>query len=136
MNSKETNIEQNKKEVTGELTSERTRDRRVYSPKVDIWENEEGLKMYVEMPGTDEQNVNITLEKNVLTMEGRVDLPDISNHRIGHAEYGVGDYSRSFTLSDEIDKDKISASMQDGVLVLELPKAEPAKARKITIKSS
>ena len=69
-----------------------------------------------------------------MTITGCV-KPEISNgHKLVYAEYDTGDYQRAFTLSNEIDIDKIEASVQNGVLRLSLPKAEAAKPRKIEVK--
>lgn len=128
-------VEAEKQEITTEGT-ERTRARRAYIPRVDIYETEDALVMLADMPGVDENSVDITLEKNVLSINGYVEPAQPDNYSLAYAEYGVGDYQRSFTLSDEIDRDKIEAIVQNGVLRLHLPKAGPAKTRKITVKAS
>ena len=128
-------VEAEKQEITTEST-ERTRARRAYIPRVDIYETEDALFMLADMPGVDENSVDITLEKNVLSINGYVEPAQPDNYSLAYAEYGVGDYQRSFTLSDEIDRDKIEAIVQNGVLRLQLPKAGPAKTRKITVKAN
>ena len=128
-------VEAEKQEITTE-GAERTRTRRAYIPRVDIYETEDALFMLADMPGVDENSVDITLEKNVLSINGYVEPAQPDNYSLAYAEYGVGDYQRSFTLSDEIDRDKIEAIVQNGVLRLHLPKAGPAKTRKITVKAS
>jgi HSP20 family molecular chaperone IbpA len=122
-----------KKEAELKEGVERTRSKKLYTPPVDITEEKDSLFLIADMPGVDEHSVDITLEKNVLTIYGRVepDVPD--NHRLVSAEYGIGDYQRTFTLSDEIDREKIQASVKNGVLRLTLPKAEAAKTRKIPV---
>ena len=85
------------------------------------------------MPGVDEKSVDITLEKELLTIYGRVEPEVPEKHSLAIAEYGVGDYRRTFTISSEIDRDHIEASVKDGVLKLVLPKAESAKTRKIPV---
>ena len=124
------------KELNREAASQRTRDRQVYTPRVDIFENADGLELLVELPGADESSVNVTLDKSVLRIEAEVEPPAYEGFRLVSAEYGVGDYSRSFNLSEEIDRERIQARMKDGVLRLSLSKVEPAKARKITIQAS
>jgi HSP20 family protein len=114
---------------------ERTRDSRTYIPSVDIYETNENLFLLADMPGTDESRVNITLEKDILTIEAGVDENIYSQRKATYAEYGIGDYYRQFTLSDEIDREKIEASMKDGVLKVVLPKSEPVKTRKIAIQA-
>ena len=124
-----------KKETEGKEGVERTRSKKLYAPLVDIIEEKDNLFLIADMPGVDENSVDITLEKNLLTIYGAVE-PDIpENHRLVSAEYGIGDYQRTFTLSDEIDRGKIEARVKNGVLRLTLPKAEEARTRKIKVKA-
>jgi HSP20 family molecular chaperone IbpA len=116
-------------------TVERTRSQRVFVPRVDIFENDDAILLYADMPGVDEKSIDITLEKNILTIEGCVCDETMEGYELSYMEYDVGDYRRSFTLSDVIDRDKIEATVRNGVLKLTLPKAEPAKARKINVVS-
>ena len=88
------------------------------------------------MPGVDEKSIDITLEKSVLTLLGRVEQETHEGYCAAYVEYEAGDYERAFTLSDEIDRDRIEASVKNGVLRLTLPKAEPVKLRKINVKSA
>jgi len=80
--------------------------------------------------------VDITLERRVLTIRGRNAAGDPAGYRRVYDEYADGDYERVFTLSENIDRDRIEATLKDGVLHLVLPKAETAKARKIELKSN
>jgi len=114
---------------------ERTRRRRTFRPPVDIVESERAIVLHVDLPGVDEQHVNVSLDRNVLTIEGSVSWQEPETHELVYREYAVGDYVRSFTLSDEIDRDKIEAVMKNGVLKLTLPKAEPPEAKKITVRA-
>ena len=114
---------------------ERTRARRIYSPSVDIIERDEDIILIADMPGVDDKSVDVTLEKDVLTIYGRVDQEIPEGYRSVYSEYGIGDYERSFTLSDEIDRDRIEASVKNGVLKLILPKADAVKTKKIPVKS-
>jgi HSP20 family protein len=127
-------LEAEKQEVTTVEGTERTHTRRVYVPRVDIYETDEAITMLADMPGVDEKAVDITLDKNVLTINGEVETARPDTYSLAYAEYEVGDYTRSFTLSNEIDQDKIEAGVKNGVLRLTLPKAGPAQTRKITIK--
>jgi HSP20 family molecular chaperone IbpA len=128
-------LEAEKQEITTEGV-ERTRARRAYVPRVDIYETDDAIVILTDMPGVDENSVDITLEKNVLSINGYVEPVQPDNYSLAYAEYDMGDYQRSFTLSDEIDRDKIEAVVKNGVLRLQLPKAGPAKTRKITVKAS
>jgi len=121
------------REVQTTLETEPTRDRKIYVPPVDIIENTDAILLIADMPGVDEKNVDITLEKGVLTISGIIEPDERAGYRITYAEYDIGDYQRSFSISDEIDNDKIRATVKDGVLRLTLPKAEPAKPKKIAV---
>jgi HSP20 family protein len=122
-----------KKEMEKVDRIERTRSARVYTPNVDIVERKDDILLLADMPAADESSIDITLDKNVLTIYGRVDFMPPENMRLIQAGYGIGDYQRSFTLSDEIDRDKIKAKMKNGVLSLVLPKAAAVKTKKIAI---
>lgn len=123
-----------KQEIEPVEGAERTSERRAYIPRVDIYETDEGINLVADMPGVDENSVDIMLEKNVLSIRGTVEDEAPEDYSLAYAEYGVGDYERRFTLSDEIDQENIEASVKNGVLHLHLPKAGPAKARKISVK--
>ena len=124
-----------KKEAEVPESSERTRDRRVYIPSVDILERKDDIILYADMPGVNQTSVDITLEKNELTIHGIVDAEIPERHKLVLAEYGVGDYNRVFTLSDEVDKERIQATVKDGVLKLVLPKITAARTKKITVQA-
>lgn len=113
--------------------TERTKARKVYLPLVDIRETDEALLLTADIPGVDEQGVEVTIEKNVLTLRGMVGAEIPPGFELTYAEYGVGDYERSFTLPGEIDREKIEASIRNGVLTLTLPKLRQAMARKVAV---
>ena len=114
---------------------EGSKARPVYVPRTDIYESKEQLVLLADMPGVQQESVDITLERNVLTIVGRVTSPDVEGYNLTYAEYGVGDFRRVFTLSNEVDRDGIQASMKDGVLKLVLPKSQRAIPKKISIQS-
>jgi len=116
------------------LDTESLRNRPVFIPQVDIVESKDLIMLIADMPGVDEQGIDINLERDVLTINGTVEAPFRKDYRVIHAEYHVGDYRRSFTLTDAIDHNKIEASVKNGVLRLSLPKAEKAKPKKIAVK--
>lgn len=115
---------------------ERIRTGRVYIPRVDIYETDDAVILLADMPGVSEDDVDITLEKNVLTLTGYVEATEREGYGLRYSEYSEGDYERTFALSDEVDRNRIEATMKDGVLKLTLPKAEEVKARKITVRSA
>jgi HSP20 family molecular chaperone IbpA len=122
---------QEKREV--EKPQETTVPARFYQPNTDIFEDEGSLTLVMEMPGVRKENVDITIEKNVLDVEGKIDFTQYQDLEPVYTEYNVGHYKRSFSLSSKIDQGKISAEMDDGLLTLVLPKAEEAKPRTIKI---
>ncbi len=114
---------------------ERTHARRCFVPKADIYETENEIIVLADIPGASEKTLEITLEKNVLSINAFIIPVQSTGYRLAYAEYDEGDYQRSFRLSDEIDRDQIEASINNGVLHLRLPKAAAAKSRKISVKA-
>ena len=98
---------------------EQTRQRRIFNPAVDIIERKEDIVLLADMPGVDEKSVDITLDKNELTLYGSItpDVPD--KHTLYLSEYGLGDYHRVFTLAEAVNRDKIQASVKNGVLKID-----------------
>ena len=99
---------------------------------VDICETKDGLWLWADLPGVDEDSIDLQLDRNVLTIEGRV--PESREQQAAYGEYEVGSFQRKFRFSNEIDSDRIEARMRHGVLELRLPKAEHAKPRRIEIR--
>jgi HSP20 family protein len=123
---------QKKREV--EKKEETTIPARVFLPNADIYETPNELKVVLEMPGIEKNNVEINIEDDVLHVQGRLELSKYSRLQPLYTEYNVGHYARSFQLSSKIEQSKIGAEMKDGVLSLTLPKAEEAKPRTIQVK--
>jgi HSP20 family protein len=115
---------------------EQTRPGAVYSPTTDIFENDNSLTVLADMPGVKAQDLEIDLRENVLTLTGRVTMPESANESDILREYQSGTFFRQFTLSETIDQTKIDAKLTDGVLRLELPKVERAKPRQIAVRTS
>jgi HSP20 family protein len=116
--------------------AERRAQRPVFVPPADIYETNDALVVMCELPGVASDDVDITLERRVLTIRGRGANQQHTGYQHVYTEYSVGDYERVFTLSEDIDRDRIEASATDGVLQLVLPKAPVARARKIELKSA
>ncbi len=129
-------IEKDIQKTENVSAAERVRNVKTFVPRVDIYENKNALYLIADMPGVDEKTVDIALEKNILTLTGRVEEERIAGANLMYSEYEIGDYERVFTLSDEIDRDKIAATVKNGVLRLELPKAEKVKPKKIPIQAA
>jgi HSP20 family molecular chaperone IbpA len=122
-------------EIVPSEGTDRMRERTTFIPRADIYETDEEIVIVVDMPGVTEKTIDITLEKNILTLNSNTDYETPEGHSLAFAEYEVGDYQRSFRLTDQINRDAISAVYKDGVLRLTLPKAEELKTRKISIKT-
>ena len=135
MNRGDKTMQVQQQEDVPEQEMERTHSRRCFVPKADIYETENEIVVLADLPGASENTVNITLERNVLIIDAFIDPVHTTGYDIAYAEYEEGDYKRVFHLSDEIDRDKITASVSDGVLRLQLPKAESVKTRKIAVQS-
>jgi HSP20 family protein len=114
---------------------ERASTRPVLTPAVDIYETRDEIVLTADLPGVDESAVEVTLEQDVLTIEGRMPETPADAHALALQEFHVGDYRRVFTLATEVDRERISAQVKNGVLRLALPKAEPAKAKKIKVQA-
>lgn len=112
---------------------EQTVPGRHYVPTADIFETDEALTVIMEMPGVEKKDVNIALEEDVLRVEGRIDSSKYQGMDPVYTEYMVGHYARGFTLSGKINRDGISAQLDDGVLTLTLPKVKEAMPRRIAI---
>ncbi|PTQ66518.1 Hsp20/alpha crystallin family protein [Celeribacter persicus] len=121
---------------TSTETPETTTGRRIYRPLTDIVETADGMTLMLEMPGVTAEDVDITLEKRVLTIRGKVHTTQPEKLQLAYAEYGEGDFERAFTMSDDFDPDKIGAQLSNGVLTLTLPRAAEAQPKKITVKAS
>lgn len=115
-----------------ELSTENTRPGRVFRPDVDILERPDAYVIHADMPGADQDTVDIHLEKGLLTLTARLVESD-QGPRPLHAEYRSGGYHREFRISEDIDREAVSASMKDGVLELLLPKSAESRPRRITV---
>ncbi len=120
-----------KKELVGK--EEKTVPGRYYVPFADIYETDDALRVVMEIPGVERKDVNVALENDVLRVDARIDFSKYEGMEPVYTEYNVGHYTRSFTLSNKIDQEQISAQLEDGVLTLTLPKAKEAQPRRIQI---
>ncbi len=131
---KDLQLQETEKQEVQESGAERTRARPAFIPRSDIYELDNEIVVVADMPGVDADSVEITLERNTLTINGYVKPTELAGYTPAYAEYREGDYQRSFSLSNEIDQSKIEANMKDGVLYLHLPKVGPT-TRKIAVKT-
>ena len=122
---------QQKREV--EKKQESTIPSRAFMPIADIFETDKALTVILEMPGVDKENVDVSVENDILTIEGRIDYSKYERLQPVYTEYNIGHYVRTFQISSKIQQGEISAELKDGVMTLVLPKAERAKPRKIKV---
>lgn len=120
-----------KKEVA--TASEQTKPGPVFSPEVDIFENEHQIVMLADLPGVKAKDLNIDLRDDTLTIMGDVEYAPPEDEEDVIVEYAMGRYLRQFNLSEVIDQEKIEAKLEDGVLRLILPKVAKVTPRKITV---
>ncbi len=112
---------------------ERTVPGRLYVPPADVWETEDALAVAMEVPGVARDAVAIELKDDVLRVEARVDPARYGGMEPVYTEYGVGHWARAFALPDGVDRERIEARLEDGVLTLTLPKAAEARPRRIAV---
>jgi HSP20 family molecular chaperone IbpA len=123
---------QQKREV--DKAQEPTTPMRAFLPTADIFETEDALTVILEMPGVDRDNIEISVENGMLTVEGKINFKKYEGLQPIYSEYNIGPYRRTFRLSSRVAQDQIRAEMRDGVISLVLPKAEEAKPRRIEVR--
>jgi HSP20 family molecular chaperone IbpA len=122
---------QQKKELVSK--EEKTVPARYYVPPTDIYETDDGLTLVLDLPGVEKKDIDVELENDVLKIEARIDFTKYEGLEPLYTEYNVGHFARAFTLSDKIDRDRIEAELEDGVLTLTLKKSPAAVPRRIPI---
>ncbi|HEY1300509.1 MAG TPA: Hsp20/alpha crystallin family protein [Stellaceae bacterium] len=122
---------QEKKELVSK--DEKTVPARYYVPTTDIFETEDALTVVMELPGVEKKAIDVNVENDVLRIDARIDPTKYDGFDPLYAEYNIGHFARSFTLSNKIDQQQISAELEDGVLTLTLKKAKEALPRRIAI---
>lgn len=115
--------------------SQRDPDRLVFTPPIDIHETDNGLVLYADLPGVSPESLQLQVQDNKLTLFGRVitSIPDEAQAL--HQEYREGDFLRSFILSGEIDHERVTATLNHGVLKVELPRLPESEPRRIQVNS-
>ncbi len=107
-----------------------------FSPALDVEEHDEGFTLHVELPGVAADNVDVSIEENVLTVSGKRDFyADKSTDTFRRVERRFGTFHRAVRLPDRVDPEGITASFKDGLLTISVPKAESAKPRRIQVSS-
>lgn len=127
-----TELEKKNVGTEGQATAEATV---TYLPPVDIWETAESIMLTADMPGVDDKSVDILLDRNLLTIRGKAAVEAPAGFRPAYREYASGNYERSFTLGETIDRSGVQATVRNGVLSLVLPKVKEARPRRIEVQA-
>ena len=107
--------------------------REAVRPSVDVHEDEEHITLNADLPGVAPADLNVSVDGNVLTIEGAAKLQTPEGMKVAYAELRTPYYVREFTLSSELDTSAIKAELREGVLTLNIPKREHAKPRRISV---
>ena len=108
-------------------------DEVVFTPPIDIFETNDGLVLQADLPGVSSESLELQVQDNKLSLFGKVSLSIPPEARLIHQEYQIGHFLRSFILSDEVDHDRISAKLNQGVLEVILPRLSKPEPRRIQI---
>jgi HSP20 family protein len=108
-------------------------DRALFTPPIDIYESDEGLVLIADLPGVSVKTLELQVQNNKLTLLGRVTNSVPANARLVHKEYEEGDFLRSFILSEDVDHERVTARLNDGVLEIFLPRATKTTPRRIDV---
>lgn len=109
------------------------RPEEVLLPPVDVIEDAAGITLFADLPGVSRDRLGVHIEGDSLTIEGRILLPAPEGLELIHTEVGLAVYRRVFTLSKELDPDRVAAEFNQGVLKLRIPKVEHAQPRRIDV---
>ena len=121
-------------ETTSITSSDTTASNAALMPRVDVIEDKSGITLYADLAGVPKDKLELHIEADTLTIEGEVGLNMPEGMEPSHAEINLPRYRRVFTLSKELDSEKIAAEFEHGVLKLSIPKAEHLQPRKVEIK--
>jgi HSP20 family molecular chaperone IbpA len=121
---------------TTETHAERTREGRFVAPNVDIFESQGGMVLVADLPGVKKEDLTIDVEQNQLTLTARRTRVDEKRGQLVAGEFRGFDYQRAFLLSQDIDAEKITAELSNGVLRVALPKRSAAVPRKIEVRTN
>lgn len=106
----------------------------VVTPAVDIYENDDEILLHADMPGVEKDDIKVNIDNGKLELSGVRRL--VTNGAVNWEEFGDVEFSRSFSVPQAIDVNKVNAQLRDGVLYLHLPKSDNAKPRQIAIQAA
>ena len=116
--------------------SQAAREEATLLPPVDVFEDATGITLYADLPGVSKDRLNLHVDADTLTIEGEMSIEMPQGMEATHAEVSVPRFRRVFTLSKELDTEKLSAELKQGVLKLRIQKAEHAKPRRIPVQAA
>ena len=124
------------RDVVGQQSkaAQQGRTERTMRPPVDIFEDSTGITVQADMPGVSKDRLEVHIENDTLSIDGTADIPMSEGMEAIYADIRYTHYQRSFSLSRELDGDKVDASLKDGVLTLRIPKREQYQPRKIEVR--
>jgi HSP20 family protein len=108
---------------------------RVWRPLVDVFEDQDTVQVYLDLPGLDRSSIDVQLTGDSLTVRGERRQEKREGGHYVHVERPEGSFQRSFTLGIPVDFEKVQANYRDGVLQITLPKAETVKPRRVEVKA-
>jgi HSP20 family molecular chaperone IbpA len=121
-------------DTTATKPAEEARDAGFLTPPVDVFEDAGGITLWADLPGVPKDKLNLEIEAETLTIAGEIALAVPEGMEATHAEVGMARYHRVFSLSKELDTEKVKAEFANGVLKLRIPKVEHAQPKKIEIR--
>ena len=105
-----------------------------FAARVDIIEKQDAMLILADLPGVATQNVDVMLEKGVLTIDGKAESPQEPGMNLDREEYEVANFHRCFSVGEGLDGSKVEALVKDGVLRLTIPKSEQYRVRRVEVK--
>jgi HSP20 family protein len=123
------------KQEAGSAQDLKQQEQQAILPAVDIFENESGITVQADMPGVSKDRLDVHIDSDTLSIEGRAVIPMPEGMDALHADIRSTHYQRSFSLSRELDTDRIEAGLKDGVLTLRIPKREEHRPRRIEVQT-
>jgi len=112
-------------------------DAMVFVPDADVYEETDTITLVVDLPGVDEESVDVQFDENQLSVSAKAEKKEFkSDYKIQHTEYYTGDFKRTWVVKESIDPERIDAQIKDGVLTLKLQKLQKNSSKKITVRSA
>ena len=118
-----------------QLSRTRRPEQLAFRPNVDILEQDDALVLIADIPGADESQTDVTIDNQVLTIKGRIDDLEFEGYQLAWQEFRTGSFERSFTMPQEIDVERVTAAVNDGVLRIVLPKSKERGVRRIEVQA-